>query len=642
MQESAASNSFRLKALVVAIATSMGLAACGGDDGSQGAQGSAGPEGPAGSDGSDGASAVQGQSLADLSSDGKLTRVATIPLGSELTGLEFTDEGDLFFNVQHPSDSNTEMDGDGVVYNRASVGALVNIGEASTSVTDVPVPATTAEKQTVQTSVGRYQTILQEGDTLAGSPRGGFGAILTEDNSKLVKQSNDPDFNAFIQTGAGEGYLFTNWEDRPGGVSRIKIRKDAEGLWQVVGNSAEMVDFSGVGGTWVNCFGEVTPWNTPLTSEESFATDSTSDWNNPNWRFIGGIEDLATALGNNGTFTQGPYPNPYRYGYNVELKNPTATPTPEKHFSMGRFAHENTVVMPDRKTVYQSDDGGYRVFFKFVADTAGDLSSGTLYAAKLTQNGTAPDQATFDVTWIELANSSSAALETAIAEYDNIDQSDFNSNSPSSYITDEQIGDWVEAKTGQDLPDTAFSDGSTLDGRTFDNDANDTNGNLPAGKPFGGDDRVAFLHAREAAALLGATDEWEKFEGININPKRVQEAVEGLDKVPNEDVSEAFMYMATANFDGGWSDGQGDIDVQPDDAEECGILYRAKVESGYDITKVEPVVAGGPFDANAPANTCSVDNISEPDNVAVMDDGRVLIGEDTGEHENNMLWMVQP
>jgi hypothetical protein len=42
--------------------------------------------------------------------------------------------------------------------------------------------------------------------------------------------------------------------------------------------------------------------------------------------------------------------------------------------------------MPDQKTCYLSDDSkGGAVQPKFVATNAGDLSAGTLYAAKLTQ-----------------------------------------------------------------------------------------------------------------------------------------------------------------------------------------------------------------------------------------------------------------
>ena len=641
------SHLFRKAALVVTAVSTLSVTGC-MDDGDDGQAGAAGPAGEAGADGADGANGADGQDLTaaqtlpDLTTDNRLTRLASLPSGAEVTGIFLTDEGDLFFNAQHPDDSNSTADADGTVYNRATVGAIVDIPQNAESIPDMAAPATAEEQELIMTAVGSYQTIAQEGDTMAGSPKGGLGAILTEDDSASVKQSNDPDFNAFIPTGVGQGYLFTNWEDRPGGMSRMRVRKDDAGRWQVVGNSMEMLDFSGVHGTWVNCFGTASPWNTPLTAEENYASASTINWNNPDYNYIGGIEDLATALGNSGDFTQQPYPNPYRYGYIVEIVNPVDAPTPVKHFTTGRFAHENGVVMPDEKTVYLSDDGGYRPFFKFVADNAGDLSSGTLYAAKVTQNGTAPDQATFDVSWIEMGSSDNATLEAAIAEYDNIDQGDYTGTT-SSYITDEQIGDWVEMKTGQDLsPDTWPDDGSTLAGRTFDNDANDGGSNgLPSAKPFV-DDRVPFLHAREAAALLGATDEWEKFEGVNINLNRAMEALEGLDKVPNETVSDAYLYMAMSNFDAGMSDGQGDIDVQPDDAEACGAVYRAQLEPGYDISLIEPVVVGGPYDASAPDNTCNVDNISEPDNLVVMDDGRVIVGEDTNEHLNNFLWILQP
>lgn len=37
----------------------------------------------------------------------------------------------------------------------------------------------------------------------------------------VIKTSNDPDFSAYVATGANEGYLFTNWEDRPGGMSGV-------------------------------------------------------------------------------------------------------------------------------------------------------------------------------------------------------------------------------------------------------------------------------------------------------------------------------------------------------------------------------------------------------------------------------------
>jgi secreted PhoX family phosphatase len=51
---------------------------------------------------------------------------------------------------------------------------------------------------------------------------------------------------------------------------------------------------------------------------------------------------------------------------------------------------------------------------------------------------------------------------------------------------------------------------------------------------------------------------------------------------------------------------------------------------------------GGPYDGGATGDKCSVDNIAQPDNLFVMNDGRLLIGEDSGNHVNNMLWLYTP
>jgi hypothetical protein len=60
-------------------------------------------------------------------------------------------------------------------------------------------------------------------------------------------------------------------------------------------------------------------------------------------------------------------------------------PTGEKILPLGRIAFEMGLVMPDNRTVYMADDGTNVGFFKFVADTPGNLMSGSLYAAKANQ-----------------------------------------------------------------------------------------------------------------------------------------------------------------------------------------------------------------------------------------------------------------
>ena len=260
--------------------------------------------------------------------------------------------------------------------------------------------------------------------------------------------------------------------------------------------------------------------------------------------------------------------------------------------------------MPDQKTVYLSDDGTDVVFFKFIAERAGDLSSGTMYAAKVTQDeGDDSSIVGFDLAWIELGSSTNADLEAAIDEYDGIDETHYIVDG-NSYITDQQINDWAESKLNQDLDDS----GSV------------------ATSPFA-DDRVAFLETLKASEALGATVEFNKMEGININ----------YEGAKNGDIP--FMYVGLTDIAGAMTDNSGDIQVSEN---RCGIMYQLPLEADFNVSRMEPVVAGGPYNSSATGSTCSDDNVSAPDNVLVLDDGRVLMGEDTGRHVNNMLWIYNP
>jgi hypothetical protein len=290
----------------------------------------------------------------------------------------------------------------------------------------------------------------------------------------------------------------------------------------------------------------------------------------------------------------GYYPNPYDYGYIMEIEN-SATTDPDfiKHFAMGRFSHENAQVMPDERTVYLSDDGYDTVLFKFVADTVGNLSSGTLYAARVIQDDSSDSATTgFDVEWMEMASSSNSVIQTWIDEYDGITTADFIAGQ-NSYITDEEIRDWAEGRLNEDL-----------------------NGDGTIG--YAADDRVAFLESRKAAAALGASDEWNKMEGVAFNPN-----------APD------YLYLAMSYVGYDMSDGQGDIDVTQN---RCGIVYRMTLDDEWNVDRIEPVISGGPYTSSA-TYECDVNNLAGPDNLLVLDDGRVLIGEDTGKHENNMVWL---
>lgn len=563
--------SFARATLSVAIVSALMLGGC-ADDGDLGPQGPQGEQGPAGQDGQ------------DLTKPARLSRFATVPVGAEVTGLFKTDNGELFFNVQHPADDLPAPEND------AAVGVVtgLDIDALDERFEAIAAPASqSAEGQTTQVAVGSYQVLGRADDTLAGAVPFGLGGIINAANDTELKQSQDPDFNAFIPSSAdgSTGYLFTAWEDRPGSMTRLSLAKAADGTWDVL--DGINVNFAAVLGTMINCFGSVSPWGTPLTSEENYEAENTAQWNNP--AYTSGYPNYAdVSLLKD--YLGGTFPNPYNYGYIVEITQPeAAAPVPVKHFTLGRSAHENAVVMPDRKTVYLTDDGTDKGFYKFVADNANDLSSGTLYAAKLMQDATNDvSKAGFDIEWIELGSASNAEIATWIADYDGIDETDYVEGA-TSYIADAEITDWA------------------------------TNGT--------GDDRYAFLETLKAAQAKGATTEFRKMEGIIINYKGAANKT-----VP-------FMYVAMSEVARGMSDDSGDIQLEEN---RCGVVYRFGLEADYNVVRMDPAVVGGPYDSTAASNRCSLDSISNPDNLLVLDDGRVVIGEDTGNHENNMIWIYNP
>ncbi len=607
-----------VKYSAIALAVTLGMTACSleGDDGADGIQGPAGEQGPVGDQGPIGEQGPQGDNA------GTLTRIATVPLGAEVTGIFLSEEGDLFFNVQHPSGTNTATNSvNEMPINTGTVGVLAgaNFNNLPVTLPNSPVPSSDEEKQLVMTAIGQYQVLGQTGDTFDADLPEGLGHIYTLDGAELVLENDMPDFNGFISTADNEGYLFSNWEELPGGMSRMKVEKDQFGMWEVT--EAMMLDFSPVWGTAANCFGSMSPWNTPLTSEEWVVNSSVDTTTSPSWNDPEAVSTNA-RLGRMWQMTAPDAPNPYNYGYIAEVTEPLADePVIVKHFTMGRYEHENSTVMPDGKTVYLSQDDTGGVLFKFVADTAEDLSAGTLYGAKLTQDAGQNDPATtgFAVEWVELASGDNMTIRAWIDEYNGIGTDDYV-DGQSSYITMADVQAWADG----DANYPSVEDGGS---------------SVTAGQPM--DDRVVFLESRAAARLKGATAEWRKLEGISINQKRAQEAVEGADTIEGEVVQNAYLYIGIADIDNTMTDGEGDMQLSTR-VKDCGGVYRAKLEAGYNISRIEPVVMGGTYRSSLTgAERCDVNQLSQPDNVIVMNDGRILIGED-GFQENNTLWMYEP
>lgn len=199
-------------------------------------------------------------------------------------------------------------------------------------------------------STHTFQMLVQQGDPYSNPLNGSLGPLF--------------DFTGYvgINGSSTQGYLNINHEGSSvpdAGVSVLDLHFDAtDNIWVVTQKTP--IDFSPVQGTGRNCSGGLTNWGTSITSEETLPSgDANGD----------GYQDI---------------------GWQVEIDPATRSVIdhdndgqPDKLWRMGRMSHENIVLASDNKTVYETNDENPGYVFKFVADSAGDLSQGKLYVLRL-------------------------------------------------------------------------------------------------------------------------------------------------------------------------------------------------------------------------------------------------------------------
>lgn len=360
------------------------------------------------------------------------------------------------------------------------------------------------------------------------------------------------------------------------------------------------ISFSNVDGLWIPCFGSQTPWNTHLGSEEDY--DMQYNPLSSSYSRTTAAVDVMSNMYFNSTKVA----NPYHYGYFPEVTvHEDGSTDVVKHYSMGRGTWEAGKVMPDSRTVYYGDDGTNVALFMYVADKAEDLSAGSLYAGKFTQTGAYSG----DFNWIKLGHASDAEVK-ALADTTTFDDIFINEAFDETSET---------CPTGT----TRIQAGSTM--------------NECLAVKTGMEKAAAFLESRRYAALMGATTEFNKMEGIAVNDadKKLYMAISYLDKgMKDNGLPEDMEHIKMTKINAGVTFTMPMTPGQVDDND-------ARIESDYVVTSLyaEDKLIGRDIATDALGNTADPDFIANTDNIFFSEKMRTLfVGEDSGTHVNNFVW----
>ena len=456
--------------------------------------------------------------------------------------------------------------------------------------------------------------------------------------------SNDPDYVSFLTVG-GSMYSVAQFESPlPAASYMMQISVASNGDLSVVPGSLAPIDWSASGGLMNPCAGSVTPWQSHLGSEETVTLDGRD--------FATTFLSVSALNGNTISLTSnsssmlnfmlamryfGVYPNtlsaakvlqylqPYKYGYITEVKvNGPLSSTAVKHYSMGRLPWEMAYVMPDNKTVYAASDKTNGPFNKFVATTAGDLSTGTLYCAAVTQTSSA-NYGSFTVNWVSMGATSdtqaaawlgatASATVAAGLSFDDI----FITDTPTSNVSGVCNPGFISVNSGYSYK---------VAGVTYYNECLKLNPANPSAAA-----QAAVVETLRYAGMLGCTTEFTKWEGITFSKKRMQ-LYTALSSVASGMQASTNSAGAPNTADIG---GSNDIAVA---SLSCGCVYYLNVDASYSATDMNALTCGQVQAADAQGNTCALNSIASPDNVAVMDDfDTLIIGEDTSQHRIDYIW----
>lgn len=483
-----------------------------------------------------------------------------------------------------------------------------------------------------EVALGGYKLLLRSGDAVGP---GVFGRLVDRNGEPLLESdgseriSNYADFSSLLAVGE-RLFQVTQFEEIPAAMYLTELAQDRE-TGELTPISTEPIDLSSIHGLWNPCAGSVTPWNTHLGSEE-YPTDARASEAAIVFTVFESRERLMMSyfgLTPNSSLAEiRTVFNTYRYGFPVEIavtENGRTSAT--KHYALGRRALELAYVMPDRKTVYMTDDGANDGFYMFVADEPGDLESGTLYG--LQWNQTSPDgapNATADAVWIDMEHASSAEIADALDE-------------------GVMFSDLFEAVSP--IP----AEGCPVDFRPVNTETGPECLRLQVGKSEAETTRIrklaSRLESRRYAAYVGATTEFRKEEGLTFDP------------------DSRTLYLSISEQNAGMEAGESYWDAGGPDhvrvaRNHCGVVYALDVGpdrvigSEYVAQNLRALVEGMPHytetngvkvskyapDGPLAGNLCSVNGIANPDNLTfIRGYDTLIIGEDSFDgHRNDAVW----
>jgi len=354
------------------------------------------------------------------------------------------------------------------------------------------------------------------------------------------------------------------------------------------------VDTSSVNGLWITCGASLSPWGTHLSSEEYEPNAFTAATDAQFKAFSKNLYGSETAA------------NPYHYGHMPEVTvNADGTASIKKHYNLGRISHELVQIMPDNRTVLMGDDATNIGYFVFVADKEKDLSSGTLYVAKVGAGFSIdPAAAAAPLTWIKLGSATSAEIKALADKLKPTDIMSVVSTDPqdATYTKVNANGktEWIKVNAGMEKA-------------------------------------AAFLETHRYASLVGASMGFSKMEGTTVNIK---------DKVAYSALQNCIASMVAGNAYNTVGNG-----ISIPKLLNAGVVMALNLKGGQKDTTgaaivsewmpvdTKALISGEDITADALGNTANPDKIANPDNLKFSESLRTLfIGEDSSQHVNNFLW----